>query len=48
MKYLLAGLLAPLFWLLVMWLTRRYAPSLMTPVGVSLRRLFRRKRVLRQ
>ena len=45
-KYALAGLVVPLFWAVVFWLTRRFAPSLMTPVGVAYRewRLRRRQR----
>ena len=47
-RYALAGLLVSVFWGLVFWLTRRYAPYLMTPVGVACRqwRLRRRQRVV--
>ena len=43
-RYALAGLLVSVFWGLVFWLTRRYAPYLMTPVGVAWKRLWSRQR----
>lgn len=44
MKYLVIGFVVPLFWALVFWLTRRFAPYLMTPVGVAWRQWLRRRR----
>lgn len=47
-KYALIGLIVSLFWGAVFWLTRRFAPYLMTPVGAAFRdwRLRRRQRVV--
>lgn len=52
MKYMVAGFLAPLFWLLVLslalWLTRRYLPKaeswLFAPLSVTVRRAIRHLR----
>lgn len=49
MKYFLAGIIAPFFWLIVLsvalWLTRRFLPRaeswLFAPLGVTVRRLLR-------
>ena len=51
-KYGLAGIVAPLFWLVVLsvalWLVRRYLPraerTLFDPVSVTLRRLWRKSK----
>lgn len=36
-KYLVVGFMVPIFWGIVFWLTRRFAPGLMAPVGVAYR-----------
>jgi hypothetical protein len=49
MKYMLAGLIAPFFWLIVLsaalWATRRFLPRaeswLFAPLGVTVRRAWR-------
>lgn len=48
LKYLFIGITVPLWWASVFWLTRRFAPYLMTPVGVAFRQLLRRRVISKQ